>query len=54
MNDELIVRLISAVMANVTVADSPDAKLKINLTVAREMIDKLLIEYEIRKINDGR
>lgn len=47
--EELKVRLISAVLANV-VTDPPAAKIDINLSLAMEMVDKVLLEHEVKRI----
>lgn len=47
-NETLIVRLISAVLANVTA--NPDGTLNINLTIATEMVENVLVEHQIVQI----
>jgi hypothetical protein len=47
-NDALIVELMSAVLANTTV--DKDRNLKLNITVAREMVENVLVKHEIRKV----
>jgi hypothetical protein len=45
--EQLIIKLISAVMANA----SPNGdKINLNVTCAREMVDKVLVEFEVLKI----
>lgn len=50
-NDALIVELISAVLANTTVEKG--GNLKINLTVATEMIENVLVKHQIRAVKRG-
>jgi hypothetical protein len=52
--EQLIIKLISAVMANATPNVTDPDKININLTVAMEMVDKVLVDYEILKIKKGR
>lgn len=50
-NDKLVAELISAVLANTSVNEM--GMLDINLTVAREMVENVLVKHEIRKIKRG-
>ena len=47
-NHALIIRLIAAVSANCH--PNPDGTLKINATLAYEMVEKVLLEHEVAKI----
>lgn len=46
--DTLTVKLIAAVMANVEA--NPDGSLKLNVSVAKEMVENLLMAYQIKQI----
>jgi hypothetical protein len=46
--EALLVKLIAAVMANAT--SRIDGKIDINVTSAMEMVDKVLVEFEVLKI----
>lgn len=48
--DKLIVKLISAVMANAYAKSDGSGDINLNLSVAREMVDKVLVEHEILQI----
>lgn len=54
MKDKLMVEVISAVLANVSVDGHPDAKLNINLTIMREMLDKIFVRHEIKKMRRSK
>lgn len=49
--EALLVKLISAVMAN---ASPNGEQINLNVSVAMEMVDKVLVDYEIFKIKQGR
>lgn len=50
-HEALIVRLCSAVLANAE--PRPDGTINFNFTVAREMVEKVLAEFQVIQIKRG-